>query len=119
MRTGEMAKAADISEYTLRYYEKKELIRVKRDYAGRRCYEESDIEWIKFIKRLKDTGMLLKDIREYSRLRYEGDATMPERLQMLEKHREYVLEQQRKWAEYLGNLDNKIAFYRHSIDDLN
>lgn len=119
MRIGEMAKAADISEYTLRYYEKKELIRVKRDYAGRRCYEESDIEWIKFIKRLKDTGMLLKDIREYSRLRYEGDATMPERLQMLEKHREYVLEQQRKWAEYLGNLDNKIAFYRHSIDDLN
>ena len=49
MRIGEMAKEADISEYTLRYYEKKELIRVKRDHAGRRCYEESDIEWIKFI----------------------------------------------------------------------
>lgn len=117
MRIGEMAKAADISEYTLRYYEKKGLIRVKRDHAGRRCYEESDIEWIKFIKRLKDTGMLLKDIREYSRLRYEGNATMPERQQMLERHREYVLEQQRKWAEYLGNLDDKIAIYRHSIDD--
>ena len=118
MRIGEMAKAADISEYTLRYYERKGLIRVRRDNAGRRCYEESDIEWIKFIKRLKDTGMLLKDIREYSRLRYEGNTTMPERLQMLEKHREYVLEQQRKWAEYLGNLDDKITFYKHSIDDL-
>ena len=118
MRIGEMAKAADISEYTLRYYERKGLIRVKRDNAGRRFYEESDIEWIKFIKRLKDTGMLLKDIREYSRLRYEGNTTMPERLQMLEKHREYVLEQQKKWAEYLDNLDDKIAFYRHSIDDL-
>ena len=118
MRIGEMAKAADISEYTLRYYERKGLIRVKRDNAGRRCYEESDIEWIKFIKRLKDTGMLLKDIREYSRLRYEGNTTMPERLQMLEKHREYVLDQQRKWAEYLDNLNDKIAFYRHSIDEL-
>ena len=117
MRIGEMAKAADISEYTLRYYERKGLIRVNRDNGGRRCYEESDIEWIKFIKRLKDTGMLLKDIREYSRLRYEGNTTMPERLQMLEKHREYVLEQQRKWAEYLDNLDDKIAFYKHSIDD--
>lgn len=118
MRIGEMAKAADISEYTLRYYERKGLIRVNRDNGGRRCYEESDIEWIKFIKRLKDTGMLLKDIREYSRLRYEGNTTMQERLQMLEKHREYVLDQQRKWAEYLDNLDDKIAFYRHSIDDL-
>ena len=115
MRIGEMAKAADISEYTLRYYERKGLIRVKRDNAGRRCYEESDIEWIKFIKRLKDTGMLLKDIREYSRLRYEGNATMPERLQILETHRKYVLEQQKKWAEYLSNLDDKIVFYRNSI----
>ena len=113
-----MAKAADISEYTLWYYESKELIWVKRNHAGRRCYEESDIEWIKFIKRLKDTGMLLKDIREYSRLRYEGNTTMPERLQMLEKHREYVLEQQKKWADYLDNLDAKIVFYKHSIEDL-
>ena len=62
---------------------------------GRRCYNESDMEWIKFIRRLKDTGMLLKDIQEYFRLRYEGDATMPQLLQILEKHREYVLEQQK------------------------
>ena len=116
MRIGEMAKAAGISEYTLRYYEKKRLIRVRRDDVGRRCYDESDIEWIKFIKRLKDTGMMLKDIKEYSRLRYEGNATMPERLKMLEKHREYVLEQQKKWAEYLNNLDDKIVFYKDSID---
>ena len=63
MRIGEIAKAAGISEYTLRYYEKKVLIRVRRDDVGRRCYDESDVEWIKFIKRLKDTGMLLKDIK--------------------------------------------------------
>ena len=69
----------------------------------------------KFIKRLKDTGMLLKDIKEYSRLQYKGNTTMPKRLEMLEKHREYVLEQQTKWAEYLSNLDDKIAFYRDSI----
>ncbi len=111
-----MAKAAGISAYTLRYYERKGLIRIRRDDAGRRCYDESDIEWIKFIKRLKDTGMLLKDIKEYSRLRYEGNTTMPERLQMLEKHREYVLEQQKKWAEYLENLDSKIIFYKDSIE---
>ena len=116
MRIGEMGEAVGISEYTLRYYEKKGLIRVRRDDVGRRCYDESDIEWIKFIKRLKDTGMLLKDIKEYSRLRYEGNATMPERLKMLEKHREYVLEQQKKWAEYLDNLEDKIVFYKESID---
>lgn len=115
MMIGELSRATNISEYTLRYYEKKGLIRVQRDTVGRRCYEESDIEWIKFIKRLKDTGMLLKDIESYSQLRYAGEKTMPERLFLLQKHREYVLEQQTKWKEYLDNLDKKIAFYEHSI----
>lgn len=116
MRIGEISKATNVSEYTLRYYEKKGLIRVKRDDVGRRCYDENDIEWIKFIKRLKDTGMLLKDIEKYSKLRYEGDVTMPERLGMLEKHRQYVLAQQKKWEEYLENLDSKIIFYKDSIE---
>lgn len=46
---------------------------------------------------------------------YEGAETMPERLSMLQKHREYVLFQQRKWADHLSNLDNKITFYQNSI----
>lgn len=114
MTIGEISKATNISEYTLRYYEKKGLIRVKRDSVGRRIYEESDIEWVKFIQRLKDTGMLLKDIKKYSNLRYGGDVTMPERLSMLKKHRKYVLEQQ-KSGKSIKNLDNKITYYENSI----
>lgn len=38
MRIGEIAKAAGISEYTLRYYEKKGLIRVRRDNVGMMLY---------------------------------------------------------------------------------
>lgn len=120
MTIGELSKAANISEYTLRYYEKKGLIQVKRDHNGRRCYDQHDIEWVKFIKRLKDTGMLLKDIEHYAKLRYEGAATMPSRLAMLQKHREYVLAQQKRWAVYLDNLDNKIEYYKeHISDDMN
>lgn len=115
MTIGEIASATNISEYTLRYYEKKGLIRVKRDAIGRRCYEKNDIEWVKFIQRLKDTGMLLRDIKKYAQLRYAGNETMPERLSMLQEHREYVLEQQKKWADYLDNLDKKIVFYQNSI----
>ncbi|MDO4170968.1 MAG: MerR family transcriptional regulator [Lachnospiraceae bacterium] len=115
MTIGEIASATNISEYTLRYYEKKGLIRVKRDAIGRRCYEKNDIEWVKFIQRLKDTGMLLRDIKKYAQLRYAGNETMTERLSMLQEHREYVLEQQKKWADYLDNLDKKIVFYQNSI----
>ena len=105
MTIGEIAKKTNLPESTLRYYEKKGLIRVARDNCGRREYEESDIEWIKFIRRLKETGMRLRDIQTYSELRYCGKTTMPERLKILEAHRKYVLEQQLKWNEYLQNLD--------------
>lgn len=117
MTIGEIAKKTDLPESTLRYYEKKGLVKVARDSGGRRNYEESDIEWIKFIRRLKETGMLLKDIKQYSQLRYRGKSTMQERLDILQEHREYVLEQQTKWKEYLSNLDDKIIFYQQSIEN--
>lgn len=119
MTIGEIAKKTNLPESTLRYYEKKRLIKVTRDNSGRRDYAESDIEWIKFIRRLKETGMLLKDIKQYSELRYRGNSTMPERLEILQEHREYVLEQQAKWKEYLQNLDDKIVYYQQSIEQAN
>lgn len=115
MTIGEMSEQTNLPESTLRYYEKKGLIKVPRDKNSRRDYAESDVEWIRFIRRLKETGMCLKDIRRYSQLRYMGGGTMPERLDMLRQHRRYVLEQQQKWQEYLQNLDEKIAHYEQSI----
>ena len=118
MKIGEIAKKTNLPASTLRYYEKRGLLKVDRDKNGRRYYKESDIEWIKFIRRLKETGMLIKDIQHYSELRYVGSITMPERLQILQLHRNYVLEQQLKWTEYLQNLDDKIEFYQQSIKNI-
>lgn len=118
MKIGEIANKTNLPTSTLRYYEKKGLLKVDRDKNGRRYYKESDIEWIKFIRRLKETGMLIKDIQHYSELRYVGSITMPERLQILQLHRNYVLEQQLKWTEYLQNLDDKIEFYQQSIKNM-
>lgn len=118
MKIGEIAKKTNLPASTLRYYEKRGLLKVDRDKNGRRYYKESDIEWIKFIRRLKETGMLIKDIQHYSELRYVGSITMPERLQILQLHRNYVLEQQLKWTEYLQNLDDKIEFYQQSIKNM-
>lgn len=118
MKIGEIANKTNLPASTLRYYEKKGLLKVDRDKNGRRYYKESDIEWIKFIRRLKETGMLIKDIQHYSELRYVGSITMPERLQILQLHRNYVLEQQLKWTEYLQNLDDKIELYQQSIKNM-
>ncbi|WP_196592791.1 MerR family transcriptional regulator [Pectinatus sottacetonis] len=112
MFISQISKITGICESTLRYYEKKKLIRVTRNKNGCRDYSENDIEWILFIKRLKDTGMLLRDIQTYAKLRYQGDATMRARLNLLLKHRHYVLKKQRQWLDYLNNLDAKIKIYK-------
>lgn len=117
MTIGEFSEMTGISAYTLRYYEKKGLLCVNRDSMGRRDYNAQDVEWVKFIKRLKDTGMLLRDIKHYSDLRYQGEDTMEERMKLLIQHREAVLEEQRRWEEYLYNLDEKIDIYRQRIRD--
>lgn len=89
---------------------------VHRDTIGRRLYTPEDVTWILFIKKLKDTGMLIKDIREYALLRYQGDSTMAQRLAILENHRIAVMAEKLKWENNLLNLDNKIAFYKNKIN---
>lgn len=112
---GEFSKITSLSTYTLRYYETEKLIIVGRDAGGRRCYSQEDINWIFFIKRLKETGMPIKDIKKYAYLRYKGDSTVIERLHMLEKHRLFALEEKEKWQTNLANLEEKIKVYKEMI----
>lgn len=115
MTIGEFSRLTEISCSALRYYEEKGLIRVSRDGGNRRDYSEADTEWVKFLQRLKNTGMSLKDMKRYSDLRYKGDTTIAERLELLEKHRLYVNAQLKRWLEYSENLNGKIKLYREKL----
>lgn len=115
MTIGEFSRLTGISCSALRYYEEKGLIRVSRDGGNRRDYSEADTEWVKFLQRLKNTGMSLKDMKRYSDLRYKGDTTIAERLELLEKHRLYVDAQLKRWLEYSENLNGKIKLYREKL----
>lgn len=114
---GQFSTITHISIDTLRYYEKEKLIDVQRNATGRRLYTENDMEWVSFIRRLKKTGMLIKDIRRYATLRYQGEATMEERLGLLELHRDYVLEEKKRWESHLTHLEDKIKTYQSRISE--
>ena len=113
---GEFSNLTNISIYTLRYYEKENLIIPNRKENGRRCYSEKDVIWIEFIKRLKDTKMPIKEIQEYAALRADGDSTMNERMEMLIKHRIELKEEIAKSNEHLKKLNDKINYYKMEID---
>lgn len=112
---GEFSKLTDLSIHTLRYYEKEQLITPARDSGNRRRYSEQDLAWVEFIQRLKDTGMPIKEIKRYASLRRAGDATLPERMEMLKAHHEALEEQILEMLEHRRKLEQKISYYREEI----
>ena len=112
---GEFSKATGLGIHTLRYYEHENLIIPLRNSSNRRRYSEKDIAWIAFIKRLKATGMPIKEIKKYAVLRAKGDVTLSERMEMLMQHRQSLDERIKQLQEHEAMLDEKIAFYRQEI----
>ena len=113
---GKFSRLTNLGIHTLRYYEHENLITPKRNSSNRRCYSDKDLAWTYFIKRLKDTGMPIKEIQRYAELRAEGDLTLNERMEMLTVHRESLNEQIKVLQEHMAKLDDKIDFYRQEIE---
>ncbi len=113
MNMREFSNKVGLSAYTLRYYEKIGLLKhVQRNISGHRIYSHRDIDWVNFIKRLKETGMPLEEIRKYASLRELGVETVKERQALLEKHQESLVKHIRQQNEHLKALDDKINLYK-------
>nr|WP_321466628.1 MerR family transcriptional regulator [uncultured Desulfobulbus sp.] len=116
MRIQEFAAACGLSAHTLRYYEKIGLLpQVERNAGNHRRYSEQDVQWIRFIRRLKDTNMPLAQIQQYARLRAQGPETQEARMQLLIDHAQRLEEAIAQEQEHLHNLQQKIRFYRDQI----
>ena len=109
----EVAKRTGLTAYTLRYYERIGLISsVARATGGQRRYAASDMDWLDFLLRLRETGMPIQRMLAFARLRSEGNATAGARREMLETHRATVLAQVRALQQSEKVLQAKIAHYR-------
>lgn len=112
MKIGDLAKRSGLSAHTIRYYERIGLLPYAgRDRSGQRDYDASILAWIEFLGHLKMTGMPIRNMLEYARLRDLGEETGPERQKMLEQHRAVVQAHVAKLQSCLSVLDIKIAGY--------
>ncbi|OMH29078.1 MerR family transcriptional regulator [Motiliproteus sp. MSK22-1] len=106
------SKVTELSPYTIRYYEKAGLLRsIKRNSSGHRAFTESDVAWARFIKRLKETGMTIENIRKYAELREKGEHTSEQRMRMLEEHAITLKNKIALENNHLQKLEEKIDYY--------
>lgn len=116
MKINEVSQTFNISIDTLRYYEKIGLIdKVKRE-NGIRIYQEQDIDRIKFIQCMKQSGMTLNSMRKYFDLYNQGDGTLEERLELLEQQQAIALEQMKSLQNSIDYLRFKINLTKENIE---
>lgn len=109
----EVAKLTGLTAYTLRYYERIGLITaVGRAPGGQRRYAASDMAWIEFLLRLRTTRMPIGMMQTFATLRGIGDATVPERRQLLEDHLQEALAEIEAMRQSAIALQAKIEHYR-------
>lgn len=114
----QMAQVTGLSAHTLRYYERAGLMKqpVGRDQAnGYRVYTWQHVDWIEFLKRLRATGMPIRDIQRYTELIHQGEQTAPERLHLLRQHQKRVETYRLEIEQHLAAIGAKIACYEQEF----
>ena len=114
---GQAAQKTGLTTHTLRYYEKEGLLPfVRKNSAGLRVFSDNDINWLNIIECLKATGMPLKGIKQYIDWFREGDATLPQRLEMFKQQEKNIKEHLHRLQTNLSKISYKIRLYDKAVE---
>lgn len=112
MTISEVSKKYNLTQDTIRYYEKIGLLpRIPRSKNGIRDFDEESCNWIEFIKCMRDAGMEIEILIRYVTLFRQGKNTVKERRQLLEEQKNKLLLKQKNISETLERLNYKIKLY--------
>jgi len=119
VQIGELAKTLGITTRTIRYYEEIGLMGPsERLGGGTRTYNRDDILRLKFILKLKDLGISLKEMQELAKnfdINQQSFGTItPKLLEILDGH---ISKVDQKIAN-LASLRKEIVDYRSRISDI-
>lgn len=109
----EVAVEVGESEHTIRYYCKEGLFPfVVRDQNNVRKFSEADLEGVRIVLCLRDTGMPLSEIRHYMELCAQGASTLTERLEIIGQQKENAYRQIAEFQKKIDHLEWKEQHYR-------
>ncbi|MCM3192569.1 MerR family transcriptional regulator [Priestia megaterium] len=107
---GQIAKMNHLSISQLRYYDNQGLFPfLKRTEKGNRVFDEDALKFLDIILCLKNTGMPIRDIKQFVDWSMNGNDTIPQRLEMMQQQELKVIKQIRDTEENLKKIQGKIS----------
>lgn len=111
---GVLASQANTNVPTIRYYEEIGLLpRAQRAANGHRHYRDADLKRLTFIKRCRDFGFPIEQVRELVALFEDGDRACIEVRDMAQTHLDAV----RKKLDEMRQLEASLVTYIASCDE--
>lgn len=115
MTIAEVSRKFDMSQDTLRYYERIGLIpEVKRTSSGIRDYTEESCAWVGLAKCFRSAGVSIEALIEYCSLVQQGNSTISARKKLLEEERGKIRQKMKEMEETLERLNYKISRYEEA-----
>lgn len=103
---GTASAMSGVNTETIRYYEREGVVpRAERTASGRRLYGDADIARLRFIRRSRDLGFSISDIRTLLDLSAGNGAPCAEVKELAERHLQGV----RQRLDELGKLERALA----------
>ena len=114
---GQVAKLTGLSISTIRYYDKEGLLNGINRKSGIRSFNDKDLNTIRVIECLKNSGMLIKEIRDFMKLCEEGDSSLNERYNFFLDQEKKVQNQIKSLNQTLKLIKFKQWYYLKAISD--
>lgn len=116
MTIKEVAEKYQISQDTLRYYERVKMIpEVTRTAGGIRDYQDEDLKWVELAICMRKAGLPIEAMIDYVKLFQQGDETIPARLELLNNQMLTLKLQKQKIEETMDRLSYKISRYEEAL----
>ncbi|MDR0668496.1 MAG: MerR family transcriptional regulator [Treponema sp.] len=113
----EVSERTSLPPHVLRYYENEGLLPgVARSRNGVRRYSEGDLEGLALVCCLKNTGMTIKQIKNFVELSLKGEGTLKQRCDLLREHKRHVEDQIGEMRKHLEKVTGKIEHFTRQCE---
>lgn len=114
---GQISEMFHIPISTLRYYDKEGLFPDLQRVSGVRKFSEKEIEALRVIECLKESGLEIREIKEFMGWCAQGSSTYPIRRELFIRQEKAVKAEIKKMEKVLSMIRYKKWYYEQAIKD--